>query len=214
MPEPLAIEVPSKEPITVKVTRMGMRTVSGRVVDTRHHPLAGVTVTFQIVEGDRPARSHQMTAVTGADGGYQLAKIPAGVEVDLLSLEKAGYRQCLTGTLTNDGRDTIGDAVMAALHGHGAWEGVRDADGKPVPGATVVSRGRRAGRPHHHGCDGRLHAERPAGRRAAPGRRHPDRRRAGHRATGSQCGFRITCTPGARRRPDRYPAGAETARRR
>ncbi len=48
MPTPLAIEVPAKEPIAVRVTRIAMHTVSGRVVDTRQQPLAGVTATFSV----------------------------------------------------------------------------------------------------------------------------------------------------------------------
>ncbi len=115
-----------------------LRNVTGRVVDTRQHPLAGVTVTCSVFSNEGGMPPQQSTAVTGADGSYQLAKIPTKATINLLSLDKAGYRRRMTGALTNAGKDTIDDAVMAActatIHGK-----VCDADGKPVPGATVVS---------------------------------------------------------------------------
>ncbi len=138
LPTPLAIAVPSKGPILVKVTRAATRTVSGRVLDTRQQPLAGVTATFKVNLNPPSYGSWPQTAVTHADGSYQLANIPTSATVSLISLAKAGYRQPITDTLTNAGTDTIGDAVMSActavVHGK-----VCDIDGKPVPGATVVS---------------------------------------------------------------------------
>ena len=131
----LAIEVPAKEPITLVVARKALHTVSGRVLDAQHHPLAGVKATFQLfVTGD-----WKKTAVTGTDGGYQLMDIPAGMKINLLSLEKAGYRQRFTDKrLTNDGKEIIEDAVMVACPATVRGK-VCDADGKPVQGATVVS---------------------------------------------------------------------------
>lgn len=137
LPAPLDIEVPVKEPITITLRQRAMHGVTGRVVDTRHHPLAGVTVTFdESFESYKP--SQKLTANTGADGGYQLAKIPAGFEVSLLTLEKPGYCQLTADRLLHTTNDTLGDAVMAACTGtvHGK---VCDAAGKPVQGATVVS---------------------------------------------------------------------------
>ena len=136
MPEPLDIEAPSNKPIAVTVTRIAQRSVTGRVVDTLHHPLPGVRATL-LVSGEQYTGLTQQTAITGTDGTYQLAKIPAGREVILLSLEKPGYCQLFTSRRTNAGTNAIDDAVMAAattLHGT-----VCDKAGKPVKGATVVS---------------------------------------------------------------------------
>ena len=57
---PLDIDVPGKEQVVVKLNRMVWHTVSGRVVDTKNHPLAGVTATFLVAKsqqlpGDPPA---------------------------------------------------------------------------------------------------------------------------------------------------------------
>ncbi len=120
-----------------------MHTVTGRVVDTRHLPLAGVVagfnVSFSRFEGQITVQnSLSLTAVTGADGSFQLANVPAGATISLLSLAKEGYYQPITDPLTNSGKDTLPDAVMAActavVHGK-----VRGADGKPLSGTTVVS---------------------------------------------------------------------------
>ena len=53
-------------------------------------------------------------------------------------MRKDGYRQVITGVQGSAGTEHIADAVMAACQAtiHGT---VRDADGKPVPGAVVVS---------------------------------------------------------------------------
>ncbi|MGA2501480.1 MAG: carboxypeptidase-like regulatory domain-containing protein, partial [Tepidisphaeraceae bacterium] len=133
-PAPLDIEVPAQGPIAVTLTPTVWHTLHGRVVDAMHHPLAGVTVTVSVsLQNVR----QQLTAVTGKDGGYQLAKIPAGCRLTLLSLRKAGYSRCGTGSLTHAGSETIDDAMMAA---NATVRGkVCDAGGKPVPGATVVS---------------------------------------------------------------------------
>ena len=137
LPEPLNIEVPAKEPMAITLTHVVQHTVRGRVVDSGHHPLAGVTATFSVTN-NYSWWPQEMTAVTDKDGGYQLAKIPAGQKVTLLALELAGYAQPIDGVLTNAGSDRIADAVMmactATVHGK-----VRDANGKPVKDATVVS---------------------------------------------------------------------------
>ncbi len=112
-------------------------TVTGRVVDTHHHPLAGVKVTL-CVSYQQDRQTKNFTVVTGADGRYKLP-MTAPHEVFLSLLEKAGYRQRFTKNLiTNNSKDTLADAVMvpynAVVHGK-----VCDAAGKPVKGATVVS---------------------------------------------------------------------------
>ena len=133
------IAVPAKDPIKVTLTRITRDTVRGRVVDMQQQPLAGVTATFG-VEYKTPTAGIQqkLTVVTGADGGYELTKVPAGQQVSLISLEKAGYCQLLTGLLRTNGKSGMDDAVMAActatVHGQ-----VCDAAGKPVHGASVVS---------------------------------------------------------------------------
>ncbi len=142
---PLAIEVPAKEPITIRVTCKATHLVTGRVLDTQHHPLAGVAATLGVFvkQGWQYDCSKRLTAVTGADGGYQVA-VPMENAVMLLSLAKAGYRQLTSDILTNvvstdkPARDTLDDAVMGACTAtiHGT---VCDAAGKPVKGATVVS---------------------------------------------------------------------------
>ncbi len=137
LPTPLAIEVPSKEPLIIKVQRITLRSVTGRVVDSQRLPLSGVTATFsaQLRQGWAP---HTLTTVTGADGCYKIQRIPKGVSVNLLSLSKTGYRQHSAGTLNNAGQDTLGDAVMLACSTV-VYGKVCDINGKPVPGATVVS---------------------------------------------------------------------------
>ncbi len=87
---PQAIELPAKEPITVRVSRLALHAVSGRVVDAHHHSLAGVTVTCSVTyrQGVEPT---MIMAMTGADGSYQLANIPAGRTVSLLYLEAGRF---------------------------------------------------------------------------------------------------------------------------
>ena len=73
--------------------------------------------------------------------GYTLhvTDIPSGMRINLLSLEKAGYRQCFSNNLlTNDGKETIEDAVMLACPATVRGK-VCDVAGKPVQGAVVVS---------------------------------------------------------------------------
>ncbi len=131
---PQTIQLPAKEPIAVKVTRLVMQTVTGRVVDTQQRPQAGVTVDISV--SNEAGNQQHLTAVTGEDGGYQLAKIPIGYQVSLFSLEKAGYRQFIDHTLSKAGKDTIIDAVLgdALLDGT-----VLDAEtGTPIPGAQIM----------------------------------------------------------------------------
>ncbi len=132
--EPLDIEVPAKEPIAIKLTRINRRTVHGRVVDAQHHPLSGVTVTALVGFGWPP----QMTAITGTDGDYLLEMIPAKQEVSLLSLAKPGYCLPISGKLPATSDDTIADVALAACTASVQGK-VCDAGGKPVAGATVVS---------------------------------------------------------------------------
>ena len=59
-----SIQVPSKAPIALSVTRNALVTVSGRVVDAGQHPLAGVTVTCYLscrsaVEDAPPDGAHR-----------------------------------------------------------------------------------------------------------------------------------------------------------
>ncbi len=153
LPVPMAIALPAKAPISVRVTHILLHTVHGRVVDARRCPLAAVTAVFQISVPSASAKEKTdytgVTVVTGANGEYQLA-IPAGAEIKLFSLEKRGYRsqQVLeTGDQYTNlhtmvsmpvVNGTIDDIVMLAISTviHGK---VCDAEGKPVPGATVVS---------------------------------------------------------------------------
>lgn len=137
MPRPLEIEVPAKAPIMVTVKHRVFQAVTGRVIDTKGQPLAGVQVTCSVKFEDG-VEAKTMTDVTGVDGRYTLLNIPAGVPVTLRAAEKAGYRQLLAGTLANGGTATIADAVMAACTATVRGT-VQDADGKPVAGATVVS---------------------------------------------------------------------------
>ena len=134
------LQVPMRAPLIVKLTRreLVLHTVSGRVVDTQHHPLAGVTVTASLPYSSSAA-APPPTALTGADGRYQFQGLPDGQQaVTLLSVVKKGYRQCLAGVLSSDGYDTIADAVMAPCTAtvHGT---VCDAAGQAIAGATVVS---------------------------------------------------------------------------
>ena len=132
----MVVQIPAQEPLAVTITHSPLHTVGGRVLDARQHPLAGVTISYSMPDERRGRKTR--TTVTGADGRYQVGKVAPGEHVYLLSLEKAGYRQRITGTLTNDEKDAIGDALMAACTA--TVQGtVCDGDGKPVHGATVVS---------------------------------------------------------------------------
>ena len=137
MPERLEIEVPAKEPLTITVTRKAMNAVTGRVVDANNLPLPGVTATFGARFG-RGGQPQTVTAVTDDDGRYRLANIPEGTTVNLLTVTKEGYCRLPTGPLTNGGKATIDDAVMAACDATVRGT-VRDAGGLPVADATVVS---------------------------------------------------------------------------
>jgi len=138
IPEALAFEVPAKGPLAVVVTRVTEHSVTGRVVDMKKHPLAGVTVTATVTDAREMDAPKELTAVTGADGCYHLPGIATGDKINVHALQKAGYRQPVNLALTNAGKDTLADAVMLACRStiHGK---VCDAGGKPVPGATMVS---------------------------------------------------------------------------
>ncbi len=105
------VDVPAEKPIVVNVTRLPLHSVTGRVVDAQNHPVAGVIAALSMPfrQGWAPK---VFTVITGPDGGYQLANIPVGHRVSLLRLNKDGYRQPITGTLANDDKDTIADAVL------------------------------------------------------------------------------------------------------
>lgn len=135
-PQCWSFDLPAREPIAIIISHQKMHSVSGRVVDISHHPLAGVKVTLFLPKEEGIKR--RPTTVTGADGRYTLKKIPGEALVFVYTLEKAGYRQYITGTLTNGDSDTIDDAVMAACTATVRGK-VLGADGKPVQGATVVS---------------------------------------------------------------------------
>ena len=133
---PPDIEVPAKEPIQVRFTHVAQHTVTGRVLDTGHHPLAGVSATFNI--SYQHIAEQKVTAVTGADGSYQLAHLPETARISLLTLVKPGYRQLDAGAAAHAGGNRLDDAVMASC-AFTVQGKVYDAGGKPVPGATVVS---------------------------------------------------------------------------
>ena len=167
-----------KKPIAVTLTRM--------VLAHRARARAGYAAS-PAGRGDRHLqrddmtgrRPQQVTAVTGADGGYQLDEDPRGARDQPALAGEGGLSPAAHGYADecrqrHDRRCRDG-GVHATVHGK-----VCDAAGKPVPGATVVSVEGGRVRPRRHGCGGRLHADRAAGRRTAPGRRHPHRRRAGH----------------------------------
>ncbi len=134
-PLPLNIKVPVTEPIAITLKRIPRQTVHGRVLDAQHHPCGGVLARFAIF-GNNPW-PEEPEVMTDKNGNYQL-QIPTGSKVSLLSLEGNSYRLTDYGLQTNNGRDLIGDAVMvpstAVVQGK-----VCDTDGKPMPGATVVS---------------------------------------------------------------------------
>ena len=129
-PTPQAIDVPSQG------TDYGESETPGAAY--RDRARAGCAAS-PAGRGDGSSACHQsgrqpqiLTAVTGADGGYRLAAFPVGYKVSLLTLEKAGYRQPMSGTLTNADKDTIGDAVLGAALLNGT---VVDAEtGTPLPG--------------------------------------------------------------------------------
>ena len=135
---PLEIEVPVNKPLAITMTRSMKQMVTGRVVDTQNHPLPGVTATFISYQKGIPIPSEPITAITGKDGYYRLANIADGTRVILVTVTKTGYCRLLTGPLTNGGKMTIPDAVLAACDATVRGT-VRDADGKPVADATVVS---------------------------------------------------------------------------
>ncbi len=99
-PAPLTIKVPVKGPVTIRVKRISLCSVRGRVVDTRRRPLAGVTARFEVAclrqtfdprvvnfpgkrdEGMSHIYTEQLTAITAADGSYHLAGLPPGVLPD------------------------------------------------------------------------------------------------------------------------------------
>ncbi len=133
---PQVIEVPATEPITVRVAHLAMHTVTGRVLDVRNHPEAGVTVNFRV--SDTTGRAQGLTAVTGENGGYQLANIPLGYQVSPLSLEKAGYRQYFPPSnkqLTSAANGAIDDVVLddALLN----ISAVDAETGRPIPNAFI-----------------------------------------------------------------------------
>ena len=107
------------------------------MLDTRHHPLAGVKVTFSAA-GPIPGEINKASAVTDADGSYHLEHIPNGSWVDLNSLEKYGYRQSIGSDVQQCEENTLNDLEMTACNGtaHGL---VCDAAGKPIAGALVAS---------------------------------------------------------------------------
>ncbi len=134
-PAPISLKVPAKGPIALTLMRRARQTVRGRVVDTQHHPVGGAYLYFTVFHGS--TWREVLTAMTDNDGSYKL-KIPMGFTVSLLASEKEGYRLAAYGLQTNKGGDRIGDPVMAPctalVHGK-----VCDTDGKPVPGAAVLS---------------------------------------------------------------------------
>ncbi len=113
------------------------RTVTGRVLDTRHRPLAGVQVTFNAV-GPIPGEINKASAVTDADGYYHLVNIPTGSWVDLNAVEKTGYRLSIGSNVQQCFQNTVNDLEMTACNG-AAHGGVYDAAGKPIAGALVAS---------------------------------------------------------------------------
>ncbi len=118
------------------MSHIRLQTVHGRVLDMQGHPLAGVTVTAMVDANSQQAR--QVTAVTCADGRYLLEQLPAGKSVSLLSVEAPGYCRPLAGKLPSSSADTIADVSMIACTARVQGK-VCATDGKPVPGATVVS---------------------------------------------------------------------------
>ncbi len=74
LPGQLTIRIPAQAPLSITVKHIVLHTVTGRVVDTEHRPLAGVCATSH--ESFELGPTLTLTAVTGADGSYRWRKSP------------------------------------------------------------------------------------------------------------------------------------------
>ncbi len=147
-PAPLDIEVPAKGPITVKLNRVILHSVTGRVLNEKGKPVAGQTFSLRIPyrnDGSQDRNDTQVQFTTDQHGKFTLSGLHAGLGAITLVHNKLGeWEQPSQQSVTIPAKEPIiinmkhvsfddvvkGDAMLEGI--------VQDAEtGTPLPGASV-----------------------------------------------------------------------------
>lgn len=127
--------------LQVRVKRLDLPTLRGRVLTGQGEPVAGATVRFtayrELGEG-RSIGDQQREATTGADGRYEIARFKPEKRMDIRA-DKASHRKLNTVQITSEnGAFSVPDILLAPLD-QTARGRVLDERNQPVAGAQVLA---------------------------------------------------------------------------
>jgi protocatechuate 3,4-dioxygenase beta subunit len=113
--KPVSLDIPAVDPVTVTVLSVLTQPLLGRVVSVQGTPLGGVKVTLHALVILHDAGGDvQHELLTDADGYYRLPAVPTVARLEVVSVEKSGYRVVTAGTLESANRQfTVSDYVLA-----------------------------------------------------------------------------------------------------